>query len=224
LLNWAAAVESQVTQEFPTLIASFRVPDAELMNERLQALILAEGFEYSSLGRRHVGGWRSRPDYLTRQDPVMNSCSWGLRRIIDATTSDDGFQGTFSVSGWATFCRTGAYYGPHFHPDSARSGDCYISSGSETFKRPLSCALEFLDAPAGVETVTARGDPCGEPRRVRPQTLYLLVFFPNWRYRTHPYVGEVPRIIWDKRHELLSLATRRGRRLKRRARRQRVGR
>ena len=32
----------EVTSEFPTLVGRYRVPDAEGMNEELQALILAE--------------------------------------------------------------------------------------------------------------------------------------------------------------------------------------
>jgi hypothetical protein len=38
-------MELEVTAAFPTLIGRFRVPDAETMNERLSALILAEEAE-----------------------------------------------------------------------------------------------------------------------------------------------------------------------------------
>ena len=54
--------------------------------------------------------------------------------------------------------------------------------------------LEFLDPRAGVEAVTAPGDPYGEPFRVRPQA-GLLVVFPSWLYHwVHPYAGQTPRI------------------------------
>jgi hypothetical protein len=54
--------------------------------------------------------------------------------------------------------------------------------------------LEFLDPRAGVEAVSAPGDPYGEPFRVRPQS-GLLVVFPSWLYHwVHPYAGERPRI------------------------------
>jgi hypothetical protein len=54
--------------------------------------------------------------------------------------------------------------------------------------------LEFLDPRAGVEAVTAPGDPYGEPFRVRAEA-GLLVLFPSWLYHwVHPYVGETPRI------------------------------
>jgi len=47
---------------------------------------------------------------------------------------------------------------------------------------------------AGVEAVTAPGDPYGEPFRVRPQA-GLLVIFPSWLYHwVHPYTGQTPRI------------------------------
>ena len=60
--------------------------------------------------------------------------------------------------------------------------------------QPLSGVLEFLDPRAGVEAVTAPGDPYGEPFRVRPQA-GLLVVFPSWLYHwVHPYAGQTPRI------------------------------
>ena len=54
--------------------------------------------------------------------------------------------------------------------------------------------LEFLDPRAGVEMVTAPGDPYGEPIRIRPET-GLMVIFPSWLYHwVHPYAGEASRI------------------------------
>ena len=41
---------------------------------------------------------------------------------------------------------------------------------------PLSGVLEFLDPRAGVEAVTAPGDPYGEPFRVRPEPGLVVVF------------------------------------------------
>jgi len=60
--------------------------------------------------------------------------------------------------------------------------------------RSLSGVLEFLDPRAGVEAVTAPGDPYGEPVRIRPQA-GLIVIFPSWLYHwVHPYAGHTPRI------------------------------
>src|SRR5262249_30370056 len=84
------------------------------------------------------------------------------------------------------------YHAPHSHPDSAWSGVYYVDAG--TVDRSLSGVLEFLDPRAGVEAVTAPGDPYGEPVRVRPQT-GLIVTFPSWLcHWVHPYVGHTPRI------------------------------
>jgi hypothetical protein len=47
-----------------------RVPDPELMNRGLQALIIAE---YSSLGHSNIGGWHSRPDFVNKLDPAVSS-------------------------------------------------------------------------------------------------------------------------------------------------------
>ena len=191
-------MEFEVTQAFPTLIGHFRIPDAELTNANLQALILAEEADYAGLGRSNIGGWHSRPDFLNRQDNGVSALtswlSWGIRRMISATVGEDGFQGTLSLSGWATICRTGAYHAPHSHPDSAWSGVYYVDPGNKTPDQPLSGVLEFLDPRAGVEAVTAPGDPYGEPFRVRPQP-GLLVIFPSWLYHwVHPYTGQTPRI------------------------------
>jgi len=191
-------MELEVTAAFPTLIGRMQVPDPEVMNQDLQTIILAEEAEYSSVGRSNIGGWHSRPDFLIKPDPAVAALSawltWALRRMIDANPGASAFQGTLSASAWATVCRTGAYHAPHSHPDSAWSGVYYVDPGSDSPGHPLSGVLEFLDPRAGVEAVTAPGDPYGEPFRVRPRA-GLLVVFPSWLYHwVHPYMGETPRI------------------------------
>jgi uncharacterized protein (TIGR02466 family) len=191
-------MELEVTPAFPTLIGRVRLPDAEAMNQGLHALILNEEAEYSSLGRSNIGGWHSRPDFLHRSDYNVAALTswiiWALRRMICATTGKDAFKGALDITAWATVCRAGAYHAPHSHPNSAWSGVYYVDGGAETPDRPLSGMLEFLDPRAGVEAVSAPGDPYGEPFRVRPQA-GLLVLFPSWLYHwVHPYAGAPPRI------------------------------
>jgi uncharacterized protein (TIGR02466 family) len=191
-------MDLNVTQAFPTYIGRVQLPDAETMNQELQALILAEELQYPSLGRSNIGGWHSRADFLHRShDSVAALTSWirwALRRMISETTGQDNFVGAASISAWATVCRTGAYHAPHSHPDSAWSGVYYVNSGTENPDQPFSGVLEFLDPRAGAEAVTAPGDPYGEPFRIRAQS-GLLVIFPSWLYHwVHPYAGETPRI------------------------------
>jgi uncharacterized protein (TIGR02466 family) len=191
-------MELQITPAFPTLIGQLHVPDADAMNWDLRALILAEEAKYLSLGRSNIGGWHSRPDFLNRPEPAVAGLTtwvtWALRRMIDAAAGPNAFKGTLSVSAWATICRAGAYHAPHSHPDSAWSGVYYVDAGTEMPDRPLSGVLEFLDPRAGVEAVSAPGDPYGEPFRVRPQA-GLLVIFPSWLYHwVHPYAGQTPRV------------------------------
>jgi uncharacterized protein (TIGR02466 family) len=188
----------EVTQAYPTLIGRLQIPDAEAMNRNLQALILAEEAKYSSLGRSNIGGWHSRPDFLGQRDPAVSGLTtwlnWGLRRMIEASAGLTTFQGPLSVYAWVTLCRAGAYHAPHSHPDSAWSGVYYVDPGTGSLDKPLSGVLEFLDPRAGVDAVTAPGDPYGEPFRVRPQA-GLLVIFPSWLYHwVHPYTGRTPRI------------------------------
>jgi uncharacterized protein (TIGR02466 family) len=192
------AMELEITPAFPTLIAQLRVPDAEAMNQDLQALILAEEAKYLSLGRSNIGGWHSRPDFLSRPELSVGALTawitWAVRRMVDATAGPGAFKGTLFASAWATICRAGAYHAPHSHPDSAWSGVYYVDAGAANPDRPLSGVLEFLDPRAGVEAVSAPGDPYGEPVQVRPES-GLLVVFPSWLYHwVHPYVGQSPRI------------------------------
>ena len=191
-------MELEVTPAFPTLIGRARLPDSEAMNHGLHALILNEEAQYPSLGRSNIRGWHSRPDFLHRSDANVDALTswiiWALRRMICATTGQDAFKGTLSITAWATVCRAGAYHAPHSHPDSAWSGVYYVDGGAENPDQPLSGMLEFLDPRAGAEAVSAPGDPYGEPFRVRPQA-GLLVVFPSWLYHwVHPYAGETPRI------------------------------
>jgi uncharacterized protein (TIGR02466 family) len=191
-------MELEVTPAFPTLIGRARLPDSEVMNQGLHALILDEEAQYPSLGRSNIRGWHSRPDFLHRSDANVDALTswiiWALRRMICKTTGQDAFKGTLSITAWATVCRAGAYHAPHSHPDSAWSGVYYVDGGAENPDQPLSGMLEFLDPRAGAEAVSAPGDPYGEPFRVRPQA-GLLVLFPSWLYHwVHPYAGETPRI------------------------------
>ena len=187
-----------VMHAFPTLIGRWMVPDAESMNQELQAVILAEETKYSSLGRSNIGGWHSQTDFLKRPDPAVaaltNWITWAVNQMIAATAGPGSHTSTILVSAWATICRNGSYHAPHSHPDSAWSGVYYVDAGQIAADRPLSGVLEFLDPRAGIEAVTAPGDPYGEPVRVRPEP-GLIVIFPSWLFHwVHPYVGDTPRI------------------------------
>jgi uncharacterized protein (TIGR02466 family) len=191
-------MELEITKAFPTFIGQLRVPDAELMNQELRELILAQEGSYVSLGRSNIGGWHSRPDFLNRSEAMVGALTtwvtWVVGQMVDATTGRGAFKGKLSVWAWATICREGAYHAPHSHPDSAWSGVYYVDVGEYNPNRPLSGVLEFLDPRVGVEAVSAPGDPYGEPFRVRPES-GLLVVFPSWLYHwVHPYAGRSPRI------------------------------
>jgi uncharacterized protein (TIGR02466 family) len=188
----------EVTEAFPTLIGRVRVPDAESMNQELQQLILAEEGLQPSVGRSNVGGWHSRPDFLRRSEPSVAALTawvtWAVGRMIDASAGPRAFKGSLSLSAWATICRAGSYHAPHSHPDSAWSGVYYVDAGTRNPDHPLSGMLEFLDPRAGIEAVSAPGDPYGQPVRVSPES-GLLVTFPSWLYHwVHPYAGQTPRI------------------------------
>jgi uncharacterized protein (TIGR02466 family) len=190
-------MQLEIARAFPTLIGQLRVPDPEVMNRDLQALILSEESEYASIGRSNIGGWHSRPDFLVKAHPSISGLNswlkWALRRVIDAS-GGKAFQGTLSLTAWATVCRSGAYHAPHSHPDSAWSGVYYVDAGIRTPEQPLSGVLEFLDPRAAAEAVPSPGDPYGEPFRVYPEA-GLLVVFPSWLLHwVHPYGGETPRI------------------------------
>jgi uncharacterized protein (TIGR02466 family) len=191
-------MELEVTKAFPTIICQLRVPDAEAMNQGLEAIILLEEGSYSSLGRSNIGGWHSRPDFLNRPEAAVGALTswvtWVVSQMVDATTGLGAFKGQLSVWAWATICREGAYHAPHSHPGSAWSGVYYVDAGGFNPNRPLSGVLEFLDPRVGVEAVSTPGDPYGEPVRVRPES-GLLVVFPSWLYHwVHPYADQSPRI------------------------------
>jgi len=187
-----------VIPAFPTNIGRLLVPDADAINQDLRALILAEEAGYASVGRSNIGGWHSRTDFLNNPEPAVGALTtwltWAVGRMIDATAGSGSFRGTLSVSAWATICRAGAYHAPHSHPDSAWSGVYYVDAGTSHPDHALSGVLEFMDPRAGVEAVSAPGDPYGEPVRVRPEA-GLIVVFPSWLYHwVHPYAGHIPRI------------------------------
>ncbi len=191
-------MDLEVIPAFPTAIGRFLIPDAESMNLELQALVMAQESEYASLGRSNIGGWHSRTDFLSRTEPAVSALNtwltWALRRMIASTAGANAFSGMLSLAGWSAICRAGAYHAPHSHPDSAWSGVYYVHPGTNHPDWPLSGVLEFVDPRAGVEAVTAPGDPYGKPFRIQP-VAGLLVIFPSWLYHwVHPYAGCTPRI------------------------------
>ena len=168
------------------------------MNRELCDLILAEEGKETSLGRSNIGGWHSRPDFLNRPESAIASLTtwlgWAVSKMVAATAGHAACKGSVSLSAWATVCRAGAYHAPHSHPDSAWSGVYYVDAGTRNPDHPLSGVLEFLDPRAGVEAVTAPGDPYGDPVRIRAED-GLLVIFPSWLYHwVHPYAAQRPRI------------------------------
>src|SRR5436190_7914353 len=94
----------EVVQAFPTLIGRWQVPDAESMNQELQAIILAEEGKYSSLGRSNIGGWHSRTDFLNHSEPAVtaltNWITWAVNQMIAATAGTGSLSGTVSISAW----------------------------------------------------------------------------------------------------------------------------
>jgi uncharacterized protein (TIGR02466 family) len=191
-------MELEVTSAFPTLIGQLQVPDSAAMNQELRELILAEETKHATLGRSNIGGWHSRPDFLNSSEASVGALTawitWVVKHMVDASAGSGVFNGTISLSAWATTCRDGAYHAPHSHPDSAWSGVYYVDPGVGNPERPLSGVLEFLDPRAGVEAVSAPGDPYGEAVRIKPEA-GLLVIFPSWLYHwVHPYIGETPRV------------------------------
>jgi len=191
-------MELEVTKAFPSLIGQLQVPDSDAMNQQLRELILAEETKHVSMGRSNIGGWHSRADFLNGSEASVGALTawitWAVKHMVDASAGPGVFNGTISLSAWATTCRDGAYHAPHSHPDSAWSGVYYVDPGVRNPERPLSGVLEFLDPRAGVEAVSAPGDPYGEPVRIKPEA-GLLVIFPSWLYHwVHPYTGETPRV------------------------------
>src|SRR5262245_30176509 len=73
LLTRRGAMKLEVTSAFPTLVGRFAVPDAGLMNDDLNAIILAEESKYASLGRSNIGGWHSQTDFLKRTESAVTA-------------------------------------------------------------------------------------------------------------------------------------------------------
>src|SRR5260370_33583510 len=107
-------MELEVTKTFPTVIGQLRVPDAEAMNQDLQALILAEEASYLSVGRSNIGGWHSRPDFLNRPEPAVGALTtWGTwlgSQMVVATAGLGAFKGPLVVWAVGRTCRRAALH------------------------------------------------------------------------------------------------------------------
>ena len=85
------------------------------MNQELRELILAVETKHATLGRSNIGGWHSRPDFLNSSEAPVGALTawitWGVKHMVDASAGTGVFNGTISLSAWATIRTTMNVYG-----------------------------------------------------------------------------------------------------------------
>lgn len=191
-----------ITTMFATPFVSVDWPDVEDMNRQIYELVLADEKD-DELGRgirSNAGGWQSRGNILTRNEP----CIVRLKQMMETATFEllgalvrkESGDRTFKLvfDSWANVCRSGNYNVVHSHPNAMYSIVYYVSSGEPDPAVPHCGLLELLD-PREATTYIQVPNTILDARMFISNRPGRMVVFPSWvKHMVHPFVGNGVRI------------------------------
>lgn len=190
-------IKQHLTTLFGTLYVSVDWPDCEQMNDELVELIAKEeqADTYGRGTRSNAGGWQSRGNLLTREEP----CIVKLKQLMEMTIFDllgaivrkDGSERTFTLlfDSWANVCRNGNYNIVHSHPNAMWSIVYYVTPGKPDKSIPYSGLLELLDPRESTNYIQV-------PNTILDGRTFIdnhpgrMIVFPSWvKHMVHPFIG-----------------------------------
>jgi uncharacterized protein (TIGR02466 family) len=165
---------------FPTLLWSFKYPDAGRLAEFSSRVVELKKANPEGIAITNLGGWHSQTDLL--DDQAFSPLFQWIAACCHQAFAEIGWN--FSVAAptfnnaWAMVNGPGNSTRAHIHPNSLFSGVVYLQADSE------SGAIAFLDPRAGAQMLTPPlGDRTSEALggRVRRQPYPgLMLIFPSW--------------------------------------------
>ena len=190
---------------FATPVAALEVPDADVLNAELEAVILRRRADSPSVQASNAGGWHSDRDILDWGGPRAGQVIDLAKGVAGQLTADRGgktVRPSWKVQAWANVNTTGHANICHYHPGSFWSGTYYVADGGCASDPTLGGEFEMLDprgpgpgmyAPA-LKFAGEDGASVGGAETIRPKP-GLLMLFPSWlMHQVRPYRGTGTRI------------------------------
>ncbi|MBS0222330.1 MAG: 2OG-Fe(II) oxygenase family protein [Proteobacteria bacterium] len=194
----------EVTTLFGTPVVSFDLPEAEILNKDLRAVIVERQKAHPGTQHSNLGGWQSSWD-MDRWGgaPAIKLLAFGRNTANRVTTDRQGkpVAIVWRANMWANINRSGHANEFHSHPGSFWSGVYYVDDGGIAQDPSLGGELEFMD-PRGPGPAMyaphlafgAAGLSVGANEMVRPRAGRLFLF-PAWLlHQVRPYKGTAERI------------------------------
>ena len=195
----------QIRQLFPTPIAVLAVPDADKINDALEALIFEREKAVPSVHHSNWGGWQSPTDFPDWCGDAGKSVLTIARQMATNLTCDrlgKPVPINWRLNAWANVNRLGQGNEFHTHPGAFWSATYYVRDGGAGADPSLGGEFEIQD-PRGVGPAmlapdlairTPGGQSIGASEVVRP-VAGNLVMFPSWlSHGVRPYSGKDTRI------------------------------
>jgi len=195
----------QIRNLFPTPIAVLSIPNAEKINDALEAKIFEREKAVKSVHHSNWGGWQSPTDFPDWCGPEGNQVISAAQQMATNLTCDrmgKPVKIKWLMNAWANVNRQGQGNEFHTHPGAYWSATYYVRDGGAGADPSLGGEFEIQD-PRGVGPAmlapnlaikTPGGQSVGASEIVRP-TAGALVMFPSWlSHGVRPYNGSDVRI------------------------------
>ncbi len=189
--------EDGLILSFATPILTGRIPGAEEMNRRLEALILERAASERGESISNVGGWQSSGDFLDGEDEDIQTLRTHFRQaVVDVTShaTTAPFQCRIEMRGWANVNRSGDFNLAHRHGGNHWSGVYYVRIDEIEDGDQHQGRLEFRDPRPAAGLVPIPGTIMGGTLSVTPSAGFM-VLFPAWLdHQVLPFQGDGTRI------------------------------
>jgi uncharacterized protein (TIGR02466 family) len=192
--------EPNVHVLFPVPLLIFQLADAEALNGRLVAEVLARRAEEPGVQRSNRQGWHSENDLFARTESAQAELAREVsammvratEKMVPELPKDTKllFQGWFNVSG------ENALNAPHDHPGVFWSGCYYVQvPAADDPEDKVSGAIEFMDPRGSIGSNAQFHAPFTAPRfTVQPSAGTCLMWPAFMKHWVYPNRSKTPRI------------------------------
>ncbi len=200
-----AGPQIKVNGIFATPVITWKLPDADALNEALKATILAREESHPSTQHSNLGGWQSTWDFAEWGGPAGQQVLGAARQVADQMTCNrqgQRQQVAWKMNAWANINRDSHGNEFHTHPGAFWSGCYYVDDGGIGSDPSLGGQFEIQDprgvAPAmyapGLAFAVPGGQSCGASEMIAPRN-GMIIMFPSWlSHAVRPYSGSGTRI------------------------------